>query len=48
MFHGSKTLFFSTQWSLVCSKAYVKPLMQTLYMCGFLVGAITFGILSDK
>ncbi|KAF6017638.1 Orct [Bugula neritina] len=49
--HFNTSEFHSTvqsQWSLVCSKAYVKPLMQTLYMCGFLVGAITFGILSDK
>lgn len=37
-----------TEWDLVCSRAQLSNLSQTIFMSGILVGNILFGSLSDK
>lgn len=46
-----KELFGNTivdRWDLVCGNAWKRAVAQSIYMLGFLVGAIGFGSLSDK
>lgn len=37
-----------SEWDLVCDRAWLANLMQTLNMCGFLIGSIVFGYVSDR
>ncbi|XP_072932786.1 organic cation transporter protein-like isoform X2 [Epargyreus clarus] len=37
-----------SQWDLVCDKAWLKNLTQTIFMLGILVGNMVFGHLSDR
>ncbi|KAJ3606660.1 hypothetical protein NHX12_026179 [Muraenolepis orangiensis] len=37
-----------TEWDLVCEHASLNNIISSVYMCGLLVGALGFGILSDK
>ncbi|KAI5646031.1 sugar transporter domain-containing protein [Phthorimaea operculella] len=37
-----------TQWDLVCDRAWLKNLTQTVFMLGILVGNMVFGHLSDR
>ncbi|XP_034250492.1 solute carrier family 22 member 6-like [Thrips palmi] len=37
-----------TEWSLVCSRAALRPLMATLYFLGVAVGALSCGLLADR
>ncbi|KAG1687428.1 Solute carrier family 22 member 15-like [Nymphon striatum] len=36
-----------SEWNLICSENYKVQLVQSLYMCGVLSGAVIFGYLSD-
>jgi len=36
------------QWNLVCDRAYLKDLTQTIFIAGMMFGAIICTILSDK
>ena len=36
------------QWELVCDKAYIAPLVTTVYFCGVMLGGVIFGGLSDR
>ena len=36
------------QWSLICNKSVLKPLFQTIYAIGALLGCMSGGALSDK
>lgn len=36
------------QWDLVCEHKSLKSIAQSIYMTGQLVGAIAFGIFSDR
>ncbi|KAI0213623.1 Organic cation transporter protein [Lamellibrachia satsuma] len=38
----------TTEWNLVCSEAWKPVMAQSLFMTGFLLGAIIFGALSDR
>jgi len=38
----------TTQWDLVCDKAQLPNLSQTLFMLGILTGNVIFGTLADK
>ncbi|XP_068187754.1 solute carrier family 22 member 6-like [Antennarius striatus] len=43
--------FLSTtisEWKLVCSRHPLKQMIQTIYMGGFLAGAMVYGLLSDR
>ncbi|XP_006901544.1 PREDICTED: solute carrier family 22 member 11 [Elephantulus edwardii] len=45
------TRFTSTivsQWDLVCHHQYLKPLAQSIFMAGLLLGSIMWGVLSDR
>lgn len=37
-----------SEWDLVCDRAWLAHLVQTLNMCGILVGSIVFGYISDR
>lgn len=37
-----------TEWTLVCSRAALRPLMATLYFAGVAVGALSCGLLADR
>ncbi|RVE54029.1 hypothetical protein evm_001432 [Chilo suppressalis] len=37
-----------SQWNLVCDRAWLKNLTQTIFMLGILVGNMVFGHLSDR
>ncbi|XP_004383878.1 solute carrier family 22 member 6 isoform X2 [Trichechus manatus latirostris] len=37
-----------TEWDLVCSHRALRPLAQSLYMVGVLLGAMVFGYLADR
>lgn len=37
-----------SEWDLVCDRAWLANLVQTLNMCGILVGSIVFGYISDR
>ncbi|XP_045449762.1 organic cation transporter protein-like [Melitaea cinxia] len=37
-----------SQWDLICEKAWLKNLTQTIFMLGILVGNMLFGHLSDR
>lgn len=37
-----------TEFDLVCSKAYLAPMQQTVFMFGILIGNLGFSILADK
>ena len=43
---NSKIVTF--QWDLVCDKAYIAPLVTTVYFCGVMLGGVIFGGLSDR
>ena len=36
------------QWGLVCERAYIAPLVTTVYFCGVMLGGVIFGGLSDR
>lgn len=36
------------QWELVCDRAYIAPLVTTVYFCGVMLGGVIFGGLSDR
>ncbi|XP_064650765.1 solute carrier family 22 member 15-like [Lineus longissimus] len=38
----------ATEWHLICGDAYKISLVQSVYMFGVLIGALLFGIISDK
>lgn len=38
----------ATEWGLTCGNAYKSEAVQSVYMAGALVGALTGGLLSDK
>lgn len=35
-------------WDLVCERAWLADITQTLFMLGILVGSISFGAISDR
>uniref|UniRef100_H2XN13 Major facilitator superfamily (MFS) profile domain-containing protein n=1 Tax=Ciona intestinalis TaxID=7719 RepID=H2XN13_CIOIN len=37
-----------TEWDLVCQNAWIRPLMTTLNLFGYLIGSITSGVVSDR
>lgn len=37
-----------SEWDLICDRAWLANLVQTLNMCGILVGSIVFGYISDR
>lgn len=37
-----------SEWDLICDRAWLANLVQTLNMCGILVGSIAFGYISDR
>ncbi|XP_074656413.1 organic cation transporter protein-like [Tubulanus polymorphus] len=37
-----------SEWNLVCSKQWLLPMSQTIYMIGYMLGAIIFGGISDR
>ncbi|XP_078483505.1 organic cation/carnitine transporter 2-like [Ciona intestinalis] len=37
-----------TEWDLVCDNAWIRPLMTTLNLLGFLIGSMTSGVISDR
>ncbi|XP_078483503.1 organic cation/carnitine transporter 2 isoform X1 [Ciona intestinalis] len=37
-----------TEWDLVCDNAWIRPLMTTLNLFGFLIGSMTSGVISDR
>lgn len=37
-----------SEWNLVCDRAWLKNLTQTMFMLGILVGNMVFGHLSDR
>ena len=39
---------FCLQWDLVCDRAYLKDLTQTILLVGIMLGALICTILSDK
>ena len=41
-------LFCVVQWDLVCDRAYLKDLTQTIFIVGVMLGAMIFTVLSDK
>ena len=41
------TATISSEFSLVCDRAYLTGLAQTLYFVGMVLGVITFGVLAD-
>jgi len=45
---GEKMLFFVIQWDLVCDRAYLKDLTQTIFVVGIMFGALIGTILSDE
>jgi hypothetical protein len=36
------------EWGLVCDRAFIGPLMTTVYFCGVMIGGLIFGSLSDR
>nr|CAB3266157.1 solute carrier family 22 member 5-like [Phallusia mammillata] len=38
----------TTEWKLVCDKAWIKPVITSVYLCGLLFGSVPSGILSDR
>ncbi|XP_042201188.1 solute carrier family 22 member 6-A-like [Callorhinchus milii] len=46
--HGDVTSTIISEWDLVCSHKALKPLAQSVYMAGVLVGALVLGSLSDR
>lgn len=36
------------EWSLVCHRAFLAPLITTTYFCGVMIGGVIFGSLSDR
>ncbi|TRY70254.1 hypothetical protein TCAL_07532 [Tigriopus californicus] len=36
------------EWGLVCDRAFVAPLVTTIYFCGVMIGGLIFGSLSDR
>jgi len=41
-------MVFCLQWDLVCDRAYLKDLTQTILNVGEMFGVLLFSILSDK
>jgi len=41
-------VLFLFQWDLVCDRAYLKDLSQTILIIGVMIGAMGFTILSDN
>ena len=39
---------FCVQWDLVCERAYLKDLTQTIFMVGMMFGSMMCSTLSDK
>lgn len=37
-----------TEFDLVCSRAHLAPMQQTIFMFGILIGNLGFSILADK
>lgn len=47
----NRTVFtetIATEWDLVCDKAQLPNLSQTIFMLGILTGSVFFGTLADK
>ena len=36
------------QWDLVCDKAYLSNMVQSIYMTGYMIGNVFFGWMADK
>ncbi|XP_045153116.1 solute carrier family 22 member 11 [Echinops telfairi] len=45
---GTFTSTTVTQWNLVCQFEHLKPLGQSVYMAGILLGSTVWGLLSDR
>ncbi|XP_074649098.1 organic cation transporter protein-like [Tubulanus polymorphus] len=37
-----------SEWNLVCSRQWLLPMSQTIYMIGYMLGAVVFGSISDR
>ncbi|XP_075403655.1 solute carrier family 22 member 11 [Tenrec ecaudatus] len=46
--HSTFTSTTVTQWNLVCQFEHLKPLGQSIYMVGILLGSTVWGLLSDR
>ena len=44
---ASLFFFLSSQWNLICDRAFLGATIQSCYFVGMLVGSIVTGILSD-
>ncbi|KAM9221893.1 solute carrier family 22 member 11 [Dugong dugon] len=46
--HSTFTSTIITEWDLVCHSQHLKPMSQSIYMTGILLGSTTWGLLSDR
>ncbi|XP_006861150.1 PREDICTED: solute carrier family 22 member 11 [Chrysochloris asiatica] len=46
--HSTFTSTIVSQWNLVCQYEHLKPLGQSIYMSGILLGSTLWGLLSDR
>ncbi|KAM9660294.1 solute carrier family 22 member 11 isoform 2-T2 [Trichechus inunguis] len=46
--HSTFTSTIITKWDLVCHSQHLKPMSQSIYMTGILLGSTTWGLLSDR
>ncbi len=47
-FEGEGEWNVVSEWGLVCDRAFIAPLVTTVYFCGVMVGGVVFGSLSDR
>ena len=45
---GLASLSVTTEWDLVCSRAWLGPLTMSVFMTGVMLGAVALGPLSDR
>jgi len=47
-FYEDQEWTLTAEWSLVCDRAFLAPLLTTTYFCGVMLGGVIFGGLSDR